>query len=77
MLSEVERLILRRRWILRQLRYFEERYMMDSREFYERWCRGEIPEPLDPHVHGDFIVWYGLVEELCRLERELTRVFRK
>jgi len=67
----VERLLARRRWLLEELRRFEEKYGVTSREFYEAWRKGLIPEPSDPEVHGDFTVWAGLVEELEELEKEL------
>jgi len=67
----VERLLARRRWLLEELRRFEEKYGMKSREFYEAWRRGLLPEPEDPELHGDFAVWAGLVEELDELEKGL------
>jgi len=69
----VEKLLARRRWLLGELRRFEEKYGMSSREFYEAWRRGLLPEPEDPEVHGDFTVWAGLVEELEELEKELLK----
>jgi len=70
-IDDVERLLARRRWVLGELRRFEKKYGMSSREFYEAWKKGLIPEPEDPEVHGDFTVWAGLVEELDELEKEL------
>jgi len=67
----VERFLARRRWLLEELRRFEEKYGMTSRELCEAWRRGLLPEPEDPEVHGDFTVWAGLVEELEELEKEL------
>ena len=74
LLEELEELVLRRRWILRELKRFEEKYGMDSREFYEKWVKGLLPEPEDPEVHGDFMVWQGLVEELHSTEEKLKRL---
>ena len=73
----LERLVLKRRWILGELKRFEEKYGMDSREFWEKWVRGLIPEPLDPEVHGDFMIWSGLVEELERVEEEIKGLVGK
>ncbi len=73
----LERLVLKRLWILGELKRFEEKYGMDSREFREKWVRGLIPEPLDPEVHGDFMIWSGLVEELERVENEIKRLVEK
>jgi len=67
----VGRLLAKRRWALRELQRFEEKYGMKSREFYEAWRKGLLPEPEDPEVHGDFTVWAGLVEELEELEKDL------
>ena len=75
-LDELERLLVRRRWILRELKEFEEKYGMSSEEFYNSWIQGEIPEPDDPDMHGDFIVWAGLVEELKKIEREIIERIR-
>ncbi len=73
----LEKLVLKRRWILGELKRFEEKYGMNSREFQEKWARGLIPEPLDPEVHGDFMVWSGLVEELERVENEIKKLVEK
>lgn len=72
-LTEVERLIERRKWILSELRKLEEKYKMTTSEFISKWKRGLIPEPDDPEVHGDFIVWEALADELRRVENELKR----
>ncbi len=37
-----------RRWILIQLREFEEKYGTGSEEFYEKWVRAQIPELENP-----------------------------
>jgi hypothetical protein len=57
LLEELEELVLRRRWILRELKRFEEKYGMDSGEFYEKWVKGLLPEPEDPGFAGTS--WYG------------------
>ena len=75
-LDELEELLARRRWILKELRGFEERYGMSSEEFYSSWIRGEIPEPEDPDMHGDFVVWAGLVEKLRSIESEVIERVR-
>ena len=33
---------------------------------------GLIPEPEDPEVHGDFLAWEALIEELREVEERLT-----
>ncbi|MCE4626367.1 MAG: hypothetical protein F7B78_01795 [Desulfurococcales archaeon] len=74
--SVVEKLILRRRWLLEEIKKFEKKYGIDSRDFYDKWRKGLLPEPLDPEVHGDFMIWYGLIEELNSIEDELKKRLR-
>ena len=70
-LEDIERLVLRRKWLLSELKKLEEKYSMDSEEFIESWREGLIPEPEDPEIHGDFVVWEALVEELEKVEGKL------
>jgi len=72
-LRVLEELILRRRWLIAEIKKFEEKYGISSREFYEKWSKGLLPEPLNSEVHGDFMIWYGLIEELNKVEEELKR----
>ena len=69
----VESLIKKRRWILEQLKSFEEKYGLSTEEFINAWKKGALPEPDDPDMHGDFIVWEGLHDELLKIEKELKR----
>jgi len=39
MLEALEKLILRRRWLIAGTRKFEEK-VLSSKEFYEKWSRG-------------------------------------
>ena len=73
-LNTVESLVLKRRWILGEIKRFETKYGMSSSEFIEKWKRGLIPEPDDPEVHGDFMVWQGLIEELNHVEKRLEKI---
>jgi len=72
-INVVEKIIMRRRWELDELAKLEEKYKMKSREFYEAWRKGLLPEPENPETHGDFMVWAGLIEELEELEKELLK----
>ena len=72
-LGILEELILRRRWLIAEIKKFEEKYSMSSSDFYEMWSKGLLPEPMDPEVHGDFMIWHGLIEELNNVEEELKR----
>ncbi|RLI07966.1 hypothetical protein DRO24_02030 [Candidatus Bathyarchaeota archaeon] len=72
LIEEIEDLITKRKWLLNQIRKFEEKYKMTSKEFHKAWTKGLIPEPNDPETHGDFIVWEGLIEELKHTEEKLA-----
>jgi len=72
-IENIEDLLKRRRWILEQLRFFEKKYNMSTKEFINAWKKGSLPEPDDPDMHGDFMVWEGLYDELTRIEEELRR----
>lgn len=74
---EIEEIIKKRLWIIKELNEFEQKYSIKSSEFYEKWSKGEIPEPSDPEMHGDFITWAGLVEELKKLEGRLNEIIRR
>ncbi len=76
-IAEVEERVLKRRWVLEELKRFEKKYGMSSREFYEAWSKGLLPEPDDPEIHGDFTVWAGLVEELEKLEKALQERIKR
>jgi len=44
-ITDVEKLIERRKWILNELRQLEEKYKMTTEEFINKWKKGLIPEP--------------------------------
>ncbi len=46
---------------------------MKSSEFYDKWIKGLLPEPLDLGTHGDFQIWSGLVEELRKINNKLSK----
>jgi len=73
LLGILDKLFEKRRWLLSQLRVFEEKYKMKTDEFLKKWRRGELPEPEDPEIHSDFMIWEGLAEDLERVEREISR----
>ncbi len=72
-INAIEKSILRRRCLIEEIKKIERKYGIKSGEFYEKWSKGLLPEPLDPEMHGDFMLWYGLIEELNSIERELRR----
>jgi len=73
----VEKLVMKRRWLLNEIQEFEKKYGIDSQDFYEKWSKGLLPEPDDPEVHGDFVIWHGLIEEPRRVEQELRRMLKE
>ena len=65
-IKAVEDLLERRRWILEQLGFFEKKYNMSTKEFVKAWKKSSLPELDDPDMHGDFMVWEGLYDELIQ-----------
>ena len=76
-LEVVEELVMKRRWLLDEVKKFERKYGIDSQDFYEKWSNGLLPEPDDSEIHGDFVIWYGLIEELHRVEQELRKMLKE
>ena len=75
-ISEIEELILRRKWVIEQLKVFEEKYKMKTEEFLDSWEKGLLPEPEEPNIHGDFIVWHGLAKEYNRINKILSGMIK-
>lgn len=73
LLGILDRLFEKRHWLLSQLKVFEEKYKIKTSDFLDKWRRGEIPEPEDSEIHGDFMIWEGLAEDLERVEEEISR----
>ena len=76
-IESIEELIERRKWILKMINEFEGKYHIKSSEFYEKWSKKLIPEPEDPEIHGDFMIWAGLIEELQKIENELINTLKR
>ncbi|MEX0567613.1 MAG: hypothetical protein Q6363_000435 [Candidatus Njordarchaeota archaeon] len=72
-LGILDKLFEKRRWLLSQLRALEEKYKMKTKDFLEKWRNGEFPEPEDPEIHSDFMIWEGLAEDLKKVESEISR----
>jgi len=45
---------------------------MSTKEFVKAWKKSSLPELDDPDMHGDFMVWEGLYDELIKIERHIT-----
>lgn len=68
---ELEQLVREIHWIEWQLRVFEDKYGVLSRDFYEAMEAGELSEFDDgeePHFH-DFLEWHGLYKIWLRREQ--------
>jgi hypothetical protein len=61
-LAELRRAILN---LKLDMQVFEEKYRLSSRDFYEKFSRGEMGDD------EDFITWAGLVEMLTENEKRL------
>ena len=68
--AEYRRLQLELRIIEERVRRFEEKYGMSSSEFLERYSRGELSD------EEEFVEWYGELEFLKRIRRELEELKR-
>ncbi len=71
------RLLERYRYVLEELRRFEEKFGMSSEEFYRKWTSGEIAEPDDPHLLAEYLTWQDLIEELEELKQKLYEIRQK
>ncbi|HDJ25690.1 MAG TPA: hypothetical protein ENF34_00015 [Candidatus Bathyarchaeota archaeon] len=72
--SRVEELINRRKWLRQQLAELEHRYGIKTHEFMASWSSGKLPEPEDPDLLSDFLRWEALASELEKVEEELRRM---
>ncbi|TFG23435.1 MAG: hypothetical protein EU529_07410 [Promethearchaeota archaeon] len=66
-----------REWVLGELKTFESKYGMTTREFVEKWKSKEIPEPEDHILLEEFLEWEGLSESLQNVENELKQIEKR
>lgn len=66
-----------REWVLGELKPFESKYGMTTREFVEKWTSKEIPEPEDHILLEEFLEWEGLFESLQNVEDELKQIEKR
>ena len=66
-----------REWVLEELKAFESKYGMTTREFVEKWISKEIPEPVDHILLEEFLEWEGLSESLRNVEDELKQIEKR
>ncbi len=67
------KLLERYRFVLEELKRFEEKFKMSSEEFYRKWTSGEITEPEDPHLLAEYLTWQDLIEELEELKQKIMK----
>ena len=63
--------ISQRDWILDELKQFEIKYGLSTKDFIEKWRSRKIPEPEDHIILEAFLEWEGLFESLEKIENEL------
>ncbi len=70
-LDSIKKKIELRDWVLGELKGFESKYGMKTKDFTEKWHSKEIPEPEDHVLLEEFLEWEGLSESLYKVESEL------
>nr|MDO8044882.1 hypothetical protein [Candidatus Baldrarchaeota archaeon] len=75
-IKALEKLIAKRKWLLKRIKENEQKYGMSTEEFLERWKTGILPEPEDPDILADFLGWEVDAEELKRVENELKKLWK-
>jgi len=66
-----------RDWILGELKRFEAKYGISTKEFIEKWRAQKIPEPEDYKLLEEFLEWEGLFESLEKVDEELKELERR
>lgn len=76
---ELQRLVREIHWIEWQLRTFEDKYGVLSRDFYQAMESGQLSEFDDgdePHFH-DFLEWHGLYKVWLKREETYRQLLRQ
>ena len=66
-----------REWVLIELKNFESKYGMTTKDFVEKWTSNEIPEPEEHALLQEFLEWEGLAESLQNVENELREIEKR
>jgi len=66
-----------REWVLSELKNFESKYGMTTRDFIEKWTSNEIPEPEENALLQEFLEWEGLSISLQKVENELKEIEKR
>ena len=76
-LEIIKKKIKLREWIISELKAFEEKYGMTSKDFVEKWRSNGIPEPEEHSLLEEFLEWEGLTESLQKVEKELNQIEKR
>jgi len=66
-----------REWVLSELKIFESKYGMTTKDFIEKWTSNEIPEPEEHALLQEFLEWEGLSISLQKVESELKEIEKR
>ena len=66
-----------REWLLSELKSFESKYGMLTKNFVEKWQSKRIPEPEDHVLLEEFLEWEGLSESLQNVDNELKEIDKR
>ncbi len=76
-LEIIKKKIKLREWILSELKTYEAKYGITSKDFLEKWNSNIIPEPEDNSLLEEFLEWEGLTESLQKVESELKEIEKR
>ena len=66
-----------RECVLSELKNFESKYGMTTKDFVEKWTSNEIPEPEEHSLLQEFLEWEGLSISLQKVESELKEIEKR
>lgn len=65
-------------FLAEQLRKFEDKYGILSRDFYEAMEGGQLAEfDGEPNYHQDFLTWHGLYKAWLYREQQYRRLLKR
>jgi len=76
-LDKIQKKFNLREWVLSELKNFESKYGMITKDFIEKWTSNEIPEPEEHDLLQEFLEWEGLSISLQKVESELKKIEKR
>jgi len=76
-IDKIQKKISLREWVLSELKNFESKYGMITKDFIEKWTSNEIPEPEEHDLLQEFLEWEGLSISLQKVESELKKIEKR